>query len=107
MHSAVSRVIAPSAVVPPTLTPSVSHKCGGQIVAAAQLARQAAADPEPRFAERVFRTSKEAIKGHRVLDFRRGQVENVGNFANRVERHAAVLVLDDVQAGNVTACLLG
>ena len=37
------------------------------------------------------------VEGHRVVDFGRAEVEQVGDLADRFERHAAQLVLDDVQ----------
>src|SRR5262249_8456825 len=45
------------------------------LFAAAQGARQAAADPQPRFAERLVLLAEELVEGHRIVHFRGAEVE--------------------------------
>src|SRR5437879_10504358 len=51
-----------------------------------QLAGEAAADPQARLAERGVFLAEELVEGHCVVDLCRAQVEQVGNFADRLER---------------------
>ena len=96
MHSANSSVILPSAVVPPVDVQLLAH-VRQQFLAAAQRAGQAAADPEPRLAERVLLVAEEAVEGQRVVDLGGAEVEHLGDLADRLERHAAQRVVDQVQ----------
>src|SRR5262245_17841467 len=70
-----------------------------EIVAASEHTREAAADPESRLAERVLLGAEETVEGHRVLDFGGGEIKQVGDVADGGHRHAAVVVLHDVQRG--------
>ena len=97
MHSANSSVILPSAVVPPGLTSSFDTVVASSSSPPREHAGQAAADPQPRLAERVLLVAEEAVEAHRVVDFGRAEVEQVGDLADRLQRHAAQLVLDEVQ----------
>ena len=66
-------------------------------LAAAQHARQAAADLQPIPAELVFRVAEEAVEAHRVVNFRRVLIEDFGDLLDRFERHAPQRVLHMMQ----------
>src|SRR5262249_32175504 len=67
------------------------------VVGAAQGTGEAAADPEARLAQRLLLVAEEAVEAHRVVDLRRAEVEQLGDVAHGVQRHAAETVLHEVQ----------
>src|SRR5205823_14265580 len=59
--------------------------------------RQTAAHPQPRLAQRIFLRAEDAVKAHCVVDLGRAQVQQAGDLADRLQRHAPEGVLHDVQ----------
>ena len=68
-----------------------------ELFAAAELTGQASAHPEPFLAERSVLLAEELVEGHGVVDLGRGEVQHVGDLADRLARHAAQLVVDEMQ----------
>ena len=89
-------------------TCSLSHNVVQQFVAAAQRAGQAAADPQPRLAERVVFLAEEAVEGQRVVDLApgcRSSMSAISRIASSGTQRSASWTM--CSAGSVTACLLG
>src|SRR5207244_4046957 len=78
-----------------------------QLFAAAQLAREATANPQPRLAERGVLLVEELVEGHRVVDLSRTEVEQLGDLLDRLARDAAQRVVDQVQRGERDGLLAG
>ncbi len=66
-----------------------------QLVSPTQHARERPADPDPHVPERSL--GEKAVKAHRVVDFGRRDLQDLGDLGHRLVRDAAQVLLHKVQ----------
>ena len=97
-HSAYSSDNLPSRRVVPRLHVQLARDSfEQQLLAAAQHAGNAPADPHAMLPQRVPFLAEELVERHRVVDLGRVQLEQLGDLDDRRRRHRALRIVHDVQ----------